>query len=374
MVEYVAMWEALDSWASEYGDIALVLLGILGACVGSFLNVVVYRLPRGLSVQKPRRSFCPTCGAAIPWYLNIPLISWLMLRGKSACCHTRIAVRYFLLELACMLLFLLIGWYFEYEALPTQLALCLWAAALLALLVMDAEQMVVHPAPALFAAGCGLAAAAGDPAFTGASVSTIGDALLHSLGGALGGFALFRLVAWGGRLAFGRKVLRLTAPERWQLCQVGDDIVLSLAGKQYRWSEIFSEANCRVLLEDAEIQQFPTQAGRFTLLEDAVITPDGARHELEAYEQLCGSCTALTLHREAMGSGDAWLALAIGALLGWQGALFALVGGSFIGLFIAGAMRIGRGVPMPFGPALISAAYLWLFFAPEIIAFLLRSR
>ena len=59
---------------------------MFGACVGSFLNVVIYRLPLGLSVNEPRRSFCPECKQAIPWYLNIPIISWLMLRGKSACC------------------------------------------------------------------------------------------------------------------------------------------------------------------------------------------------------------------------------------------------------------------------------------------------
>ena len=367
------MWEELETWTMEYGEWTLVLLGILGACVGSFLNVVIYRLPRGMSVQKPRRSFCPNCGALIPWYLNIPIISWLLLRGKSACCGKRISARYCVVEVVSTLLFLLIGWFFSSETLPVQLAVCLWAVALFALLVMDWEQMVVHPVVALFAACCGLVAVAGDPSFASAEGGALQDALLHSLGGALGGYALFRMVALGGRLMFGRKAQKFSRVENWVLRQVGDDIVLDLAGKQYRWSELFPEGNSRVLLEQATVQQLSAEPGQITLLEDAFIMPDGARHKLEDYEQLSGGCTAYAAYREAMGSGDAWLALAIGALCGWQGVLFALVGGSFIGLAMAGIMRIGRGVPMPFGPALIMAAYLWLFYAPEIMALLLRE-
>ena len=144
--------------------VAPVLLSLLGACVGSFLNVVVYRLPRGLSVQDPPRSFCPSCGASIPWWLNLPIISWLWLRGRSACCHKPIAVRYWLVEVACTALFLLISLSFAYESLLTQVWLCLWAAALLALLAMDLELMVVDARVAVFAACFGLAVAVADPA------------------------------------------------------------------------------------------------------------------------------------------------------------------------------------------------------------------
>lgn len=70
---------------------------LIGACIGSFLNVVIYRLPRGKSLSKPR-SQCPDCGRAIPFYLNIPILSWLILGGKCRWCKKPISPRYIVIE------------------------------------------------------------------------------------------------------------------------------------------------------------------------------------------------------------------------------------------------------------------------------------
>lgn len=72
-------------------------LGILGGCIGSFLNVVAYRLPRGMSVVwKP--SHCPKCGRPIRWYDNVPVLGWLWLRGRCRDCHAPISPRYAIVE------------------------------------------------------------------------------------------------------------------------------------------------------------------------------------------------------------------------------------------------------------------------------------
>ena len=71
----------------------LVPAFLIGACIGSFLNVVIYRLPLGLSVNDPKRSFCPKCKSDIPMRQNIPLISWLALKGKCSNCQAPIASR-----------------------------------------------------------------------------------------------------------------------------------------------------------------------------------------------------------------------------------------------------------------------------------------
>jgi len=75
----------------------LIFLFLIGACIGSFLNVVIYRLPRGESIVFPG-SHCPACGRAIRWYDNMPLLSWFVLRGRCRDCKARISPRYLIVE------------------------------------------------------------------------------------------------------------------------------------------------------------------------------------------------------------------------------------------------------------------------------------
>lgn len=89
----------------------IILTILLGLCVGSFLNVVIYRLPNNMSLAKPA-SHCPKCQAPIMWYDNIPVLSYIILRGKCRHCHAPISPRYLIVELlntilwfVCLLLF-----------------------------------------------------------------------------------------------------------------------------------------------------------------------------------------------------------------------------------------------------------------------------
>jgi leader peptidase (prepilin peptidase)/N-methyltransferase len=81
-----------------------VVAAVLGALVGSFLNVVIARLPKGENIAWPG-SHCPQCGDPIPWYLNVPVLSWLALRGRCRACKARISLRYPVVELLTATLF-----------------------------------------------------------------------------------------------------------------------------------------------------------------------------------------------------------------------------------------------------------------------------
>ncbi|WP_182114161.1 MULTISPECIES: A24 family peptidase [unclassified Actinotalea] len=125
--------------------IALVCAGVLGLLVGSFLNVVVWRVPRGDSVVRPP-SACPTCGAQIRRRDNVPVLSWLLLRGRCRDCGAPISARYPLVELATALLFVLVVVRFG-SALPGAAALPAYlylAAIAVALALIDVD---VHRLP-----------------------------------------------------------------------------------------------------------------------------------------------------------------------------------------------------------------------------------
>jgi leader peptidase (prepilin peptidase) / N-methyltransferase len=131
-------------------------LALFGLCIGSFLNVVIHRMPlmlerewraesaellgvqiepaETLSLSLPR-SRCPSCGHAITWYENIPVLSYLWLRGRCSECKTRISPRYPLVELLTGILFGLVGW--RFGATPVTLLWCGFAAVLVALSGID---------------------------------------------------------------------------------------------------------------------------------------------------------------------------------------------------------------------------------------------
>jgi leader peptidase (prepilin peptidase)/N-methyltransferase len=118
----------------------IALAGLFGLLVGSFLNVCIYRMPRDLSVVRPR-SHCPFCEKQISWYDNIPLLSFLLLRGKCRNCGAAIPWRYPVTEAVTGLLFAAALWRLGPNAEAVKL--CLFSALLVGLIFMDFEERIL---------------------------------------------------------------------------------------------------------------------------------------------------------------------------------------------------------------------------------------
>jgi leader peptidase (prepilin peptidase)/N-methyltransferase len=121
----------------------LTILALLGLSVGSFLNVCVHRLPLRQSLVRPG-SRCPHCGYVLRWYDNIPVASYLLLRGRCRQCRESIALRYPVLELATLLLFLVHGAVFGWSALLV--VRLLFACAMVVLFAIDLEHHLLPDA------------------------------------------------------------------------------------------------------------------------------------------------------------------------------------------------------------------------------------
>jgi len=119
--------------------IAYIFIFVFGACIGSFLNVVIYRVPNEKSLMGSSK--CPKCDSAIKFYHNIPILGWLMLGGKCSNCKEPISMRYPAIELLTALVFCLVYWQIGMTAyLFVALA---FTAAMLALIFIDAEHMIL---------------------------------------------------------------------------------------------------------------------------------------------------------------------------------------------------------------------------------------
>jgi leader peptidase (prepilin peptidase)/N-methyltransferase len=139
------------------------MAALSGLAMGSFVSVVAHRVPRRMSIVGPR-SRCPGCGAQIAAYDNVPVLSWLLLRGRGRCCGERISARYPLTELALAALYALTAVVLRDD--PVELVLGLvFVTTLAAITLTDLEQRLIPNRILIVAAAAGLAVAAvGDPA------------------------------------------------------------------------------------------------------------------------------------------------------------------------------------------------------------------
>ncbi len=346
---------------------------LIGACVGSFLNVCIYRLPRDLSVRRPARSFCPACRTSLPWYCNIPVVSWLVLRGRCAQCSARISLRYPVVELTTALLFVAL-WQRDRPDWVLALAHAVFISLCIAAAWIDWEHLIIPDEINYTGVVLGFLAAAAAPSLFGV------ERVFHSLGqaayGAFLGFGLIWLVILAGKLAFGRAQLKFEALEKWDIAQPDpeNEPRLRVAGHEYCWSDMF----CRPGVDRLRIQGawFAVDGERHDLNGELVVTMTGYRAGdlgglLEGVERLEGEAEKIVIPREAMGLGDAKFMAMTGAFLGWKGVLFGIFGGSILATsvwivcWLAGKAERSRQIP--FGPYLAAAAVLWVFAGPALL-------
>lgn len=198
--------------------------GLLGLLIGSFLNVVIHRLPKMLERQwaadcaslqastgntestpdeSPAptynlvtpRSACPHCGHSIAWYQNIPVLSYLALRGKCAACGAGIRIRYPMIELATAMLFAWCGWHWGLT--PSAAVWAGYSAVVVALAAIDWDTTLLPDDLTLPLLWAGLCAAALNWSGT--------TSLHHAVWGAVAGYGSLWLVYWGFKLATGKE-------------------------------------------------------------------------------------------------------------------------------------------------------------------------
>ncbi len=127
--------------SSYYYAVTVILAGVVGLCVGSFLNVVIYRVPLGMSLATPP-SHCPKCNYQLKWYDNIPVLSYCLLGGKCRKCKEPISFRYTAVEIANMLLWLLAAFFYRENVVYMGIAM-LTSSVAICIFFIDIEHMII---------------------------------------------------------------------------------------------------------------------------------------------------------------------------------------------------------------------------------------
>jgi leader peptidase (prepilin peptidase)/N-methyltransferase len=332
---------------------------VFGCVVGSFLNVVIYRMPLEQSIVSPP-SHCPHCKYSIPWYLNIPLFTWIFLGGKCANCKAPISIRYFLVELLTGVTFLLCWLGFGHQSVLVALVYCVFLSGLIAASFIDWEHFIIPDEITIGGIVVGFLFSFLVPKLHGTYSPT--QSLVRSILGIVVGGGLIYLVLRGGKLAFGRQ--KIEWPSLSKI--IFTETALVLPGQEIRYEELFYRKSDVIKL-DASTAELSDRCYRNVAVR---LTPAKLRindEEMDPaevpYLEVMTNC--IWLPREAMGLGDVKFMAAIGAFLGWQAVIFSLMASSIIGS-IVGITSIALGKQnassrLQYGPYIAMAAVIWVF-------------
>lgn len=193
-----------------------VWIWVIGAIIGSFLNVVIYRYSReGMNIFKPARSFCPSCERTLAWYENLPILSFILLRGKCKTCHKPISPRYLLVELFTPLLMWInllalgFGWTWLGASLITISLIVVFVVDLQTSTISDWNWIVVGAGSAIIAWSTGMLV------FNGIVAAVV--------------LGLFLLIYWIYKGRFGMGDVLLIAAASFGLGMVGITLTILIA-------------------------------------------------------------------------------------------------------------------------------------------------
>jgi leader peptidase (prepilin peptidase) / N-methyltransferase len=349
----------IDAWKSVPFHFWSGVFFVFGCITGSFLNVCIHRMPLGQSVVSPP-SHCPHCKYSIPWFLNIPLVTWLYLRGKCANCRSPISARYFLVELMTGVLF--VGSWLVAGRFSPLLAVvfCLFLSGLIVATFIDFEHFIIPDEITIGGMVMGFLLSWLVPAMHG--VTTAKAALQSSLLGILIGAGVVYAILRIGKLVFGREKVELAPGSR----VVFTETALVLPGREILYEDVFYRKSDMITFE-AQAVEIVDRCYKSVLIRltperlqigDETLEPEKVPH-LEAITD------RMILPREAMGLGDVKFMAAIGAFLGWKAAVFSLLLSSMIGALVGVTLIVMRrhewSSRIPYGPYIALAAAIWVF-------------
>lgn len=368
-----------------------IIVFILGACIGSFLNVVIWRLPRGGCLSKPP-SHCPKCLHAIRPWENIPILSWLALRTRCSSCKEPISARYPAVELLTGVAFLCVWFRVMAQSASPVLAFPLFflISALIAVTFTDIETRTIPNkitySGILFGVLFFLIFPAAHP--VGAPQASVGfifppgflpARLLPFADSATGALAAL-VILWAIRVISGvmcgRKRLRF---ENNETLLFAPDGLFSGKEKLFAWEEIVAgEVKVKAPLTKAPSTLDPSPKNDPEIIfyyRNGVLKGLNWRTQIDHLSHLEAEGISLTVTRDAFGWGDIKLIVMIAALLGAGSLPFVLILSAVPGMVIGGVMSLFcstcRKQGIPFAPFLSLGCGLWIFFGDRIFAFLL---
>ncbi|MCD4656418.1 MAG: prepilin peptidase [Planctomycetes bacterium] len=338
----------------------LVIFFVLGSFFGSFLNVVIYRLPRRcMTIAKPSGSFCPKCKHKIRWFDNIPILSYIFLGGKCRDCKAKISFRYPLVEFIMGMFFMIFLWqdilFFEpalvnYTHFLLLLSHLVAAFILVAIAFIDFDLMIIP-----------------DSLSIGGAIILLVFAFLNPLHGGFMPNDSKMIIREKGNPIFGHMRIREANPQlRAKLINQGPF-------KPSQQAEINKTTNLKTN-NNNENACFAIDERNWATFFNALFSAIVGATGLFVLSILM-TLVFLKKARQygggmALGIGDVKLYLLFGAMLGWPALPMILILGSFIGVLFGVPLMLTKSKHViPFGPSLVTAAMIILIFYGPILRF-----